>query len=243
MSTTYSQILRQVALRIDALTGGQPDAQELIYNSATFSAPSFDSSIFPFTAIKDAILLAEGKLAGVIASVGNHPDRTYISAVTAALASGSLLPTTSVTAKPIVGVYGSIRDSSDLLVCKEKTLEEIDRRNRNAGGFYRIPMYAYKFDGNRIYHTRPTVLIDVCVWSHTDQQTALDVGGNMLLPDYLAEGLVCGTMAYLVRDDEFPEQGAYFAAMFRDTLEGLKSPGVSMASKSRPGPTMTVTST
>ena len=242
-TTTYSEILRQVALRIDALTGGQPAAQELIYNNAVFDATSFDSSIFPFTAIKDAILVAEGKLAGVIASVGNHPDRTYLFGVTNTLASGAVLPTTSASGKPILGVYGSIRDSSDHLVCKEKTLEEIERRNRNAGSFYRLPMYAYKIDGNRVYHTRPTITIDVCIWDHADQQTALDAGDPMLLPDYLAEALVCGTLTYLVRDDEFTEQAALYAKYFQDTLEAIKSPGLSMASKSRPGPTMTVTST
>lgn len=237
MATDYHDVLADIALRINAFTATTPEDMQVAYATRPLVSTLFDSTIAPFSALISALLLAEEKLVSVMASTSNPTLRSYLSSVTANLASGDIVPRTDVSGAPIIGVLGSVRDASDGTPCKEKTLEEIERRNRNAGNFYRIPMYAYKFDGVRIEHTRTEVAIDCCIYDRAAQEALVESNGEMLLPDDLGEAVICGAVASLIRDDEYVEQATVYAKYFEDTLTRISAGLSPIPVKVTPGPT------
>lgn len=244
MSLSYNTILRNVAIRINAIEGTTASDLETNYVVSPLTTTQVVSADFSFTPIKDAILLAEEKLAHAIANVGNHPWRRFLNGITASIAHQGIIPSTDASSNPIVGIYGAVRDASDGTICTEMPLEVIRRRVRNANSFYRAASYFYKIDGVRIEHTRTNVTIDVCVYNRTTQQTAINtLTNNTVLPDALEEALVCGAVSYLVRDDAFSAQAALYRTYFQDTLAMIARGLTSVSSKSIPSPFQTVGAT
>lgn len=244
MAIAYNTILRNVAIRINAIEGTTAPDLETNYVVSPLTTTQVVDADFSFTPIKDAILLAETKLAHAIANVGNHPWRRVLNGITASIANQGIIPSTDASSNPIVGIYGAVKDASDGLTCTEMPLEVIQRRVRNANSFYRTPVYYYKIDGVRIVHTRTNVTIDVCVYNHTTQQTAINTLTNsMLLPDALEEALVCGAVSYLVRDDAFSAQAVLYRNYFQDTLAMIARGLTSVPSKLIPSPSQTVGAT
>lgn len=212
----YHDIVAQIAIRISALVGAQAAALETTYNTRPLTSANFKSAVFPFGACKDAVLLAEEKLAGWIAATANHPWRIWLNAQTATLANRALLPNV-VGSDPIIGVYGSIYDSSDSRVLTEQPLEVIERITANAGSFFRRQYYHYKVEGNRVYHTRTLARLDACVYNRTTQKSRIDANNAILLPDTLEEAYIAGALSYLTRDGEFGEQALGFRKYFDDS--------------------------
>lgn len=237
MTTPYHDILADIAVRVNALRGAIPATLENTYTNRPLTSTDFGSSIYPFSACISALIMSEERLATTMALTSNPILRAPLHGVTAALAQGAVIPTHSSTNKSIIGVLGSVRDGSDGTTCKEKTLEEIERRNRNAGSFYRLPMYAYKFDGERIEHTRTTVVIDCCVYDRVTQLERATINSTMLLPDNLGPAVICGAVAILIRDDEDVAQAEVYATYYKDILNQLSAGVVPTLSKVPPGPT------
>lgn len=225
-------------MRVNAVVGAQASTLETNYNVRPLTTAQIVSTIFPFTSLKNALQEAERKLVTAIANTGNHPWRQYLAGVTGNLAHKAALPTTSAASKQIVGIWGSIYDASDGVPCREKPLGVITRRVRNSGSFYRTPVYYYKLDGGRIYHTRTNVIIDCCVYDDAAQTTAINSNTAMLLPDVLADALVSGAVSMLVRDDEFTQQAALYRGYFNDWLGAINNGMVSVSSKVIPNPTL-----
>lgn len=233
MASNYHEILAEVALRINALTGVTAADQQTAYTTRPLTTTQWQSPIFPFASAKAAILNAEERLAHAIANVGDHPWRKFLADTTTAISHKGLINTTTLS-KQIIGMYGAVYDASDGTECTKKSPETIRRRVRNANSFFRAPAYYYCIEGNRIFHTRTTVTIDVCVYDRASQSTNLDANSAMLLPDVLDEALVAGAVSMLVRDDEFTGQAAIYRAYFNDTLKMIAGGGTS-----RPNPVKT----
>jgi hypothetical protein len=232
---SYHDLLAQVAIRVNALTGVQAAALEATYILRPLTGAQFKSSVFPFSAVKDALLLAEAKLATVIAETGNHPWRAFLKSQTAELVHRAFLPKLDALAgAPIIGVWGSVVDSADGKPCTEQPIELIERRVENAGGFWTREYYHFNFRGDRIYHTRPAVKMEVCVYDRTLQIGRVDNNDPILLPDALEEAYIAGALGYLVRDDEFVEQAAGYRALFNDTLASIKQGLTSVPPASAP---------
>ena len=229
-TATYHDILAGVALRINALKGTDPVALQITYSTRPLTDELFDSSIFPMDAIRDSILNAEQRLAAVIANTGNHPWRTFLGgpSETTVLMNGDLMPSIDVNGVGIIGIYGSVLDVDDpTLICTEQPVEVL-RRRQLTPNLWIIPAYNYSLDGNGIIHTRPNgVTVQVCVYDYATQQAAFDANEPILLPDVLAEALICGGVAGLVRDDEFTTQASlyvqYFNAAEQSIISGLTS--------------------
>lgn len=204
MSVTYHQVLRQIALRVGALRGTQVEGVETSYITAplTKAEISADSPV-NFSALKDAVLMAEGKLATAIAETGNHPFRRVLLSQTANIASGALIPSTNAASVPVIGIRGSVVDATDGIVCERFSRAEVRRLIRNANSWRKGAIYAYDIDDSRIFHTRTNVKIDVCTYDAATQRTAIDANSAMLLPDVLEEALVSGGAAYLGKDNGF----------------------------------------
>lgn len=244
MATSYDRVIKNAALRVQAIAGTTASTLETSYLVTPITTTQLDSADFPLTPLKDTCLLVEEKLAHAIANVGNHPWRSALAGVTASIAHEGVIPVVDTNTKSIIGVLGSVYDASDGTVCTEKPLEVIRRRVENAGTFHLVSVYNYKIDGRRIYHTRTNVVIDVCVYDRTTQATAIDTLTNaMLLPDALEEAMVCGMVSLLVRDDAFMPQARLYRSYFQETLQMIDKGLSSIPPKSIPGPTMTANAT
>jgi hypothetical protein len=216
MSVPWNTVYRQVALSINAIAGPIPTTLESNYATVPQNSSIVVSADFPFTAILDACVKAEEKLVHTVSNVGDHPWRQAIGSHTANIANEGLIPATDFAGKPIIGILGSVYDSSDGTVLWERNLVSVSLRAENPNGFFKVSAYEYKIDGNRIYHTRTNVQIDCCVYERPDI-SALNT--NILLPDVLEEAYVCGAISMLVRDDAFMPQSAVFRGYFNDTLQ------------------------
>lgn len=244
MSTTYTEILRQVALRINAITGATNATLTTNYDTTPFTATQgSQSTIFTFTSIKDAVLNVEGRLADAIASTGDHPYRAYLISVTGALTNGAELPSLDVNNEQIIGVWGSIFDASDTTkTYRQRSMSQVIRRATNPNSHYKVTVYWYFMDDLNIYHTGTSVKAKVCVYSRDNQATIMDANGPILLPDTLVDAMVCGVVSELVRDDEFMGQAAVYRRYFEATDQAIRSGLKSTVSKAEVGPLLSAPS-
>jgi hypothetical protein len=222
MGVPYSILIRNVAVRINALTGATLPAELETAFTATMNAANVqESAVFPFSAIRDAVLLSEQKLAQTIAETRDHAWRAKLISQTDTLASNATLPAFDENGLSIIGVYGDVFDSTDETVLSEQPLETIRRRLRTPA-LWKIPVYHYAMAGDSIVHTRTLVRIEVCVWDYLNQQSAIENNDDMLLPDVLEEAIICGAITMLVRDDEWLAQGSQYASYFTESLAAIR---------------------
>ena len=92
MAVTYHSILGEVGLRVGALKGAQPAQLEATRAKTTLQASDFQSAVFPYTSIKNALLMAEEEIIQTIGATGGHPFREYLISHTAPLQSRTTLP-------------------------------------------------------------------------------------------------------------------------------------------------------
>jgi len=233
---SYHDILAAVALRVDALVGTQKTALQTTYTTRPLTASNFQSTIFPFADLKAGILCAEMQIANAVADTGNSPYRSYIKSQTGDLANGDEIPSIDENRVPIIGIYGAVRDADDsTIVYFEKSLPEIQRRNRNATTFYCVPVYYFRMDGTAIYHTGTNVKIDCCVYDVDTQIGAIDADGAILFPT-LEHLYVDGGLKRCVRDDEFVAQSGLFSSNFEDELMAIRKGLTSVSAKTMPSP-------
>lgn len=234
MAVTYQQLLHSTALRANALVGAQAATLETTYATAVLTSTNFKSADFPFSSFRDAILQAEQDFVNAVAFTGQHPFRRNIAATSAAVTSGSTLPTQSSGSIPAVGIFGAILDASDGLPLVEMPLDVILRRNRNANSHYVVPVYYYKIDGNTVFHTRTSVTFELCVYSRATQVTSYDANGNMLLPDVCEPGIVARALSFLFRDGAYADQAAIWRKYSDDALVAIRGGSTSVATNSVP---------
>lgn len=226
-------VLASIATRINALTGVTAANQEATFVVRPLTDAQFQSPVFTFSAVKRAQLMAEKTLSEAIANVKGHPWRQYFTDQTAPLANTAVLPAVSTNSKQIIGVWGSVFDSSDNNAVTEKSLATIRRRVRNANSFFKTEVYYFNITGERIYHTRDAVVISCCVYDDSARQTAMDSNGALQLPDVLEEALVCGAVSLLVRDDEFTGQAAIYRTYFNEILRAIGAGSTTVPSKQK----------
>lgn len=222
MAVTYHEILAGCALRVNAIVGAAAATLETNYNIRPLTTTQFQSTIFPFSDFRTAILSAEQKLAQVIAKSDDDGHRSFIMGTTLALASGANLPSTTSTGLTIIGHFGSVLDGVDTTIqCTRQPIQVI-RRRLATPTLWKIPVYNYAYDGARIFHTRTTVILEAPFYDYASRKTAFNANGNMLLADDMMEALICGGLSLLIRDDEFVTQSARYAEYFNNVLEGFK---------------------
>lgn len=236
MSVTYQQLLHSVAIRLNALVGTQVATIAASYDTAVLTSAQFKSADWPFNSFRDAILIAEEDFAWAIADTANHPWRSNISSVTGNIADGGSIPATNgAGTSKIIGVYGSVVDAVDNTVCTEAELDEITRINRlQADGILTLDHYLYRFDDNRIRHTREDVVIGVCVYNRATQLTAFGANGEMLLPDVLEGPIVYRAVSILTKETAFADQAGVYATYANDALRRIREGLTSVGNKAIP---------
>lgn len=195
MAVSYQQLLHDTALRMNALVGTQFAALETTYATATLTASNFRSADWPFSSFRDAILMAVGDFIAAIAHTAEHPERPAFESNTATVLNNAVIPSTNAGSLPIIGAYGAVVDSSDGNILDPYPLAEVRRIVAETWRLY--PLYLYAFNGGRIAHTRPSVVIRVCTFDRTAQLTAFNAAGNMPLADYHESGVVAQALRHL----------------------------------------------
>jgi len=210
MSVPYQKLVAEIGLRLNAIAGALPADLETTYIKTTLSQTDFKSGDWPYTLAKDLVILAEGKYAGIISFTNRQSLRKPLISQTAAFASGVAFPATNSAGDKVIGVPGAIKDAVDSTTLTEKPLALVRRLNAETWRVY--PLYHFAFDGDRLEHTRTTVIADVCTYNSATQRAAVQASGNMLLADSLEEALICEGVSMAFRDDNFPAQ----AKQYRD---------------------------
>lgn len=215
----YHDIAAAVGLRINALEGTDPVELQITYSQRPLTDEVFDSSIFPFGAVRDSIIACESKIAQVASLSSNRTLRSVLRAISANLTSGSECPTTA-TSKPVIGNLGAVIDAEDGTLLTRQPVALV--RNRLlASSIYLVPGYYYAIDGATLIHTRDEVNVECCVYSAEDQSAAFDRNDEILFPDGLLEAYINGSLALLMRDDEFTDQATRYAGYFAAFLGTL----------------------
>lgn len=239
MATSFQTIIRQAAIRINGIAGATSALLETAYTTSPLTTTQVDSADFTLSVLKDALLAVESKLATAIANTGNHPWRRILQSQTADIAHEAQIPSTDASSNQIIGIYGAVYDSSDGTPLSEMPMDDIRIAVRNANSWLLVPVYGYKIDGGRIFHTRTNVKIDVCTYNRTTQATSIGtLTNNILLPDALEEAYVSGIVSMLVRDDAFMPQAQIYRSYFREALDSIAAGLTSVSSKSVPSPTL-----
>jgi hypothetical protein len=239
VTVAYHVIIREAAIRTNALVGARPATLEATYSTLPLTSASFQSSIFPFTSYLDQCTASTARFANVIAETGNHPWRAYLISLTDTLLTGATMPSVDVNGDPIIGIYGSVLDADDqTIVCTEYPEQVIRRRNLNPTA-WTIPVYGFKLSGDGIIHTRPNgVVVQVCAFNWDTTYALVAVNGNLPLPDSLANAVCYDMVGSMIRDDEFMAQAAVYK-QYADAVELTIRKGLTSVSEATvAGPTL-----
>jgi hypothetical protein len=221
MPISYHDLAASTGVRISALDGSDAPALQITYSKRPLTDADFQSTIFPFDAIRDAILNAEQKLCQAIGKSTDRVLRSYIGSQTVALVSGDELPTLDENGVNIIGDFGAVVDSSNpAILCTRMPLKVVERRNL-APALWLLGGAIYAMDGTRIIHSQAGVVLECCVYDGATQTTAFDQDSTILLPDTFAEAYINGALAMLMRDDEFIDQAGRFATYFATSLAAI----------------------
>lgn len=230
MSVSYMQILHNTALRMNALAGTQVGPLETTYATANLTAANFKSADYPFSSFRDAIAFAEEQFAWAIAEavdahgVGSHPWRPILASVTAPLAHGVSLPGfDSGGVNRVIGAWGTVYDGSDNTPLVQRPLATIIRRVRNSNSHYLTPIYFYRIEGQRIYHTRTNVIIGVCIYNRATFLAAFNGNFAMLLPDVLEFPITALAIATMVKNTAANEVAGVYATYAATALAAVRS--------------------
>lgn len=223
MSVPYRQLLRMAGARVNAVPGSTQTLKEAAYLTSPLTIAQLGTRDFPFSYIKDLCVAVVGEIIEAYSSVSNHPFRINNLSVTAALANKAQIPAVNSANKPVVGVYGAIKDSSDGGALTKQPFKLIQTMVDNTDTFLKGEYYYFDIIDRIIYHTRPTVVIEVCTFSASDELTAIGANGNVPLPDAILACAVDGISARMIIDDEFASQSQIFAQYYATGLAGMRA--------------------
>lgn len=218
---TYNDVLRQGAVAVNAVTGATAALLESSYSTVPLTSANFQSSILPFTNLKDHMVNGIAKIITVVANTGNHPYRSALISQTAALAYGDEVITDSANV-PVVGVWGAVRDGDTNEILTKANLSQIRARVANPNTMFIIDVFWWARDDVRVYHTVDNVIIDVVAYERPDV-AALDLTSDIPLPDDAVPACVQAMLEECIRDDEFMAQGARFGDQFTRWVGAVKA--------------------
>lgn len=226
MALLPSEIIRQCAVRIGAYRG-QPAAIEASYVLAD-PTTNMVSESFPKSSLYDQLVGIEQEIAGAVASNVDHPWRSLIADVTASLASGDLIPSTSPSGFQIIGAYGKVRDAegpfrpltADLPVSEIRT---IALSFSAMGAMYESEYFSYALDKRRLDHTRSSATVDVCVYDYNSRKAAILANTNLTFSNAV-NAYLSGVMSMLKNTDAtLTELSAMYQPRFEAWLNAFQS--------------------
>jgi hypothetical protein len=212
VSIPYSNISRAVALRANQLKGGDAAAREAAYQNSNLIT-QMDGVEVPYSALKQTILAVAKELAEKIANSNNSLFRAALRAVSASLGSGSDIPLFDANGARFVGKFDAVVDALTGRDMTEKGKREIYRRLENPGEIFVLPSFHFAYEGTRIIHTRPSVVLRGCAWNEIAQSIAYDAQGTSPLPSALEMLWVCKVLAVLPQENWLVQESGVYAQL------------------------------
>lgn len=222
----YRQILRMASLKINGIVGTTKTNLESAYMTTPLTATQIGNTDFTISMLSDLLVAVVGRIVRSYAMVPNHPFRTNNVSQTANIAHKGLIPSVNSASKPIVGVYGAIRNSTTGEVMTEAPVQIIRSIIDNTDSRLKGTYDYYAQMGDRLEHTAANAVIDVCTFDTVTELAAIAANGAAPIPDALLDVASSGLVASLVIDDEFVSQSQLHAAYFERCLEEMRT-GVS----------------
>lgn len=229
MSVPYRQLLRMAGLRVNAIPGATQVIKDATYLASPLTILQLGSRDFNFSYIKDLCVAIVGEIIEAYAGVSNHPFRVFNLSSTATIAHLGQIPSTNSAGKPIVGVYGAIKDSSSGRILTKQSSQLIQTLVDDTDNFIKGDYYYFDIIDRILYHTRTNAVVEVCTFSASDELTSLNANGNVPLPDAILSMAVDGMSARMIVDDEFIGQAQIFASYYQAGLSVLRQGGVTYA--------------
>lgn len=220
MAFTYAKLIRQAALRVGSIIGTTAAAKQASLGTSPLTTSVAGSVEFPLTALQDAAISAVARLVRAYASVEGHPFRAFNTTQTAAITSGSLIPAVDATARPIVGVLGTVRAQSGGAPMTRKSLQVIqsligDTQLKRTYNYFHIK-------DQRLYATT-TAVIDVVTFDEASERVAVAASGGVTpLPDALFDAAWCAMGALLATDDAYFNQAAAWNAYVENVIAEIR---------------------
>jgi hypothetical protein len=210
-------LLADAAIRINALVGTDPVELQETYTTRPLTDELFQSSIFPMGAIISALVLAQGKLVEAIALSDKRTQLAYFKSLTASLPTSSPLPSVDASGNSIIGNFGACVDASTLDPLTRKSIPFVQNILKSADN-YLVDVDYYSLASGYIQHTHDNVKLECFVYDADAQTNRYKFNNDFPLADALAEAVICGACAMLVRDDEFSDQASRWAGYFATEL-------------------------
>lgn len=237
MALTYNDLLRQLALTVNALGGvTNPSALNTVYDTVPLTEANFTSatasSIFSFGFLKEKLLNSQERLFMALASTAINPLRAFVESQTDTLVYGDKIETNAA-GLPVVGAIGTVRDVATGQPLTLNEVEDIQIRNRSS--WMILNVFQYALIGNRIYPTVDEVIVDVCAYERPDVD-ALDLTSDILLPDVLGPAIVQGAIGECFRDDEYMEQAQQAMGIHNAWLAALGAGMAQIQQQTNPTP-------
>jgi hypothetical protein len=226
MSVPYRQLLRMVGARVNAVPGATQTVKESNYLTSPLTITQLGSRDFNFSLIKDICVAVLGEIVEAYASVINHPFRVRNLSQTSDIAHKGSIPSIDSSTRPIVGVYGVVRDVATNEVMTKQPLQVIQTIVDDTDNFLKRNYYYYDIVDRIIYHTQTNVNIDVCTFSASDELGVIASNGNIPVPDACLAMAVDGIAARMIVDDEFFTQAQVFNSYYQAGLALYRSGGM-----------------
>jgi len=231
MSVLWSIPQRITILRANQLAADSATALQTAYTDTGIGQTEMgDRAIeFPFEAINDALLEAGSQIVQAIGNDPHSPYRTYFAGVTASLATGANIPTTSSASKPVIGKIGDVLDASTSQKYTLVPYQVVQAYNVLKTNILKVNPYQYYTDNKRIYHTGTNVVADVVIWSNADQTALMitDPRGACPFPENLLSLLVDGALSRIFRGTFNIQQAPEY---YRKWVDGMSALGMNIES-------------
>jgi hypothetical protein len=219
---SWDKLQRLVMLQANQLNAADASSLASIYSVTSIGQTELnDRAIeFPFSAINDAILAACGKIVHVIGNNPLSPYRSYFQDQTDSISDGGRIPEYSQAGHPRVGVIGAVYDSSNSRECEFVSRQQVDGADSLS---LKVSPYLFNSDGQRIWHTRTSVIADIVVWEEQVERYWMEaaVRGENPFPDSLHGLQEAGALSLLFRSAFNAEQSEQWDKRFQEGLARL----------------------
>lgn len=167
MPINYLDIAMPVALKSNQTAdAGDAAALETAYQGGL---ASLDGTDIPLSALKQAVLASEQRIAGFVSKLEDPAMRRQLYGISQALAHGALLPKQDAVGHEFLS-YGAVVDASDGITPLTEDSVQTIRRLRGLTGFLKMSHKYYCFWDGRIEHTLTgNVFVEGCKWDYATQ--------------------------------------------------------------------------
>lgn len=202
MATTFASIKADVLALLNGLTATTAAAAQTAYTNAVAGTVVNLSTDWPEGLIEAAILDAEYTICAEIALNDRHPERADFEDLSAALANGATLPTSSAGSKNYLGKFSAVVDGTTGTLLQERPLAIVNMAAENEASMFPTKGNIYAIAGGKIFFDSTN---NVKITGPALNKSTFT--GSIRCRDTYRPAIVSGAMTYLLT-----KEGAWVSA-------------------------------